>query len=268
MRHVRGVDRAEGVVVSRANGRVAVRAAAVAVLCGSVLLAACGHDASAPVARGAASNESLAAAMHRLVSIDVADPPAPSSGEGVAGAMDLKGPHPSHTLRDPAQRAELDRQLAAARGAAAKYPTLATATAAGYVVTPFKEEGVGVHAVDWGLVRAFDPARPAMLLYDGTTPKSRLLALSYYIVSPPDRQPAGFVGPDDHWHNHIDICIRAGQLLPTTHLPAACAAQHGTYLSGRNLWMLHAWVVKGEPNPWGLFATYNPRLDDGRGESH
>jgi hypothetical protein len=246
-----------------------VRAAgALALLCGAVVLAACGRGSDAPAARGPASNETVAAAMTRLVSIDVADPPVPSTGEGVAGAMDLKGPHPSHELRDPAQRAALDKQLDAARAAAAKYPTLATATAAGYVVTPFKEEGVGVHAVDWGLVKAFDPARPAMLLYDGTTPTARLLALSYYIVSPPDRQPAGFVGPDDHWHNHIDICIRAGQLLPTTHRPDACAQLHGTYLSGRNLWMLHVWIVKGETNPWGLFATYNPRLDDGQGESH
>jgi hypothetical protein len=269
MRHVRRADRAERVPVSRPSWAAAVRVAvALAVLCGSVLAAGCSSGSGAPAAQGPASSETLAAAMTRLVSIDVDDPPAPSTGEGVAGAMDLKGPHPSHALSDPQQRAALEQQFAAARSAAAKYPTLATATAAGYVVTPFKEEGVGVHAVDWGLVKAFDPARPAMLLYDGTTPKARLLALSYYIVSAPSRQPAGFVGSDDHWHNHIDICIRAGELLPTTHRPDACAALHGTYLSGRNLWMLHLWIVKGEPNPWGLFATYNPRLDDGTGESH
>ena len=260
--------------MSRVRRRAAVRAlAALVVVCSAVMVAGCGPgaDASAPAGpapAGPASNETLAAAMQRLVASDVRDPPAPSAGEGVAGAMDLKGPHPSHPLRDPRQRAELEQQLAAARAAAARYPTLADATAAGYIVTPLKEEGVGVHAVNWGLVKAFDPGRPAMLLYDGTVPTSRLVALSYYIQSPPNRQPSGFAGADDHWHNHIDICIRAGRLLPTTHRPDACAALQGTYLSGRNLWMLHAWIVKGEPNPWGIFATYNPRLDDGTGESH
>lgn len=28
----------------------------------------------------------------------------------------------------------------------------------------------------------------------------------------------------------------------------------------RNRWMLHAWVVRGQKNPWGLFANGDPAL--------
>lgn len=177
--------------------------------------------------------------------------------------MDMRGPHPMSPITDPAVQQVYDSQISSAKSATLPYPTLADAEAAGYVTTPLVEAGVGVHAVNWGLVGGFDPARPAMLLYEGIEPTSRLLALSYYIVSDPDRQPEGFAGPNDHWHNHIDICIAAGALLPTTHLPSDCADRGGVYLTGRNLWMLHAWVVDGVVNPWGVFATYNPDFEDG-----
>ena len=180
------------------------------------------------------------------------------------GDMDLKGPHQTHPITDRTLRAEYQRQLAAARQVPARFPTLRDAVGAGYVVTPLLEPGVGVHAVNWSLVGPFDPGRPAMLLYDGTDPSARLVALSYYIESATTQQPAGFPGANDHWHNHIDICIADGKLLQTVHQPDVCRAQDGTYLTGRNLWMLHAWVVPGHHNPWGVFATYNPRQ---RGEA-
>jgi len=202
--------------------------------------------------------------MEFLVSQDLAVKPPPATGEGAApGDMDERGPHPWRPISDPVLKARFDREMAGAEAAARRYPTLETAIRAGYVLTPLVEPGVGVHAVNWGLVGAFDPARPAMLLFESTLPTAPLIALSYYIISPPDEQPAGFAGDNDHWHNHIDICIKDGVLLPTTHLPADCSARGGTYLTGRNLWMLHAWVVAGVENPWGVFATYNPRLHGG-----
>ena len=39
--------------------------------------------------------------------------------------------------------------------------------------------------------------------------------------------------------------------------PSDCA---GTYLAGGDLWMLHAWVVRGYDNRDGRFATFNPKL--------
>jgi hypothetical protein len=39
--------------------------------------------------------------------------------------------------------------------------------------------------------------------------------------------------------------------------PADCA---GEWIDGRDLWMLHAWVVPGYENPEGIFAPTNPKL--------
>ncbi len=249
---------------ARANALVVVIVATVMV----IVLAACGASdptsahPSAPAGTDTGAKPDATAALARLRLDDVSDPPPASTQESAMGDMDIKGPHPAHRIADPALRARYDRQLTLARRAAARFPRLKDALAAGYIVTPFREAGVGVHAVNWSLVGAFDAARPAMLLFDGLDPSARLLALSYYIESAPDRQPQGFAGSNDHWHNHVDICIADGKLLATVHQPDACANQHGTYLTGRNLWMLHAWVVAGQTNPWGVFATYNPRVDD------
>jgi hypothetical protein len=229
-----------------------------------VATGACGSDGpdhTAPPVRPS-THESVAQALARLRHDDVRDAPPPSETESAMGDMDMKGPHPEHRIRDAAERARRDHQLAAARRVASQYPHLRDAVAAGYVVTPFREPGVGVHAVNWSLVGQFAPARPAMLLYDGLEPDATLVALSYYIQSAAGRQPDGFAGPDDHWHNHVDICIAGGKLLATVHQPRECSANAGVYLTGRNLWMLHAWVVPGHHNRWGVFATYNPDLDD------
>lgn len=224
--------------------------------------------ATTTTAPPAPANEDLAAAMRRLVSLDLTDKPPAATGEGAEGGMDMKGPHPSRPLANKALQVLYDGQIAEASAVAVRYPTLADAEANGYIITPLVEPGVGVHAVNWGLVGGFDPQRPAMLLYESLDPSSRIIALSYYILGEPDRQPEGFAGDNDHWHNHIDICIQAGTLLPTTHDPDECAASQGTYLTGRNLWMLHAWVVEGVTNPWGAFATYNPNFDADGGDDH
>jgi hypothetical protein len=245
--------------------RVAVPAVTMLLLttgCGS---GSGGTARTAPADR--ATRASAAEALARLHRDDVPDAPAPSTSESAMGDMDRKGPHPEHPIADARVRARHDRQLAAARRVVSEYPTLRDATAAGYIVTPFREPGVGVHAVNWSRVGSFAPDRPAMLLYESLASDAPLVGISYYIQSPADRQPVGFAGPDDHWHNHIDICIADGKLLATVHRPAECAAKSGVYLTGRNLWMLHTWVVPGHANPWGVFATYNPNLDDRPGAS-
>ena len=68
--------------------------------------------------------------------------------------------------------------------------------------------GVGVHWVDWTLIDApFDPARPAMLLFDERAGATELVGFSYWVRTP---TPDGFAGSNDVWHQHTNLCIVNG----------------------------------------------------------
>jgi hypothetical protein len=142
---------------------------------------------------------------------------------------------------------------ASAQAAAARFPTIAAAEAAGYVLSSVTAPGVGVHYVNWELIaQPFDPTQPSMLLFSG----EHLVGFSYWVESP--TEPAGFAGPNDHWHTHHGLCVVNGWVEREE---VASAAQcPGTLLEGSNLWMLHAWVVPGYENRWGHFALTNPKL--------
>ncbi len=121
-------------------------------------------------------------------------------------------------------------------------------------------QGVGTHWINWTLVgQPFDPARPSMLLFAPRVGGNRLVGLSYWSRSP--TEPAAFAGDNDHWHRHFGLCFDERGLLEREQVPDAsqCA---GTWLNGSDLWMLHAWVVPGQPNVWGVFAPQNPVLCD------
>jgi hypothetical protein len=140
-------------------------------------------------------------------------------------------------------------QAAAATG----FATIAAAEAAGYVLSSVPAPGVGVHYVDWELIaQPFDPARPSMLLFSS----GHLVGFSYWVESP--TEPAGFAGPNDHWHTHHGLCVVNGW-VEREDVPTAAECP-GTLLEGSNLWMLHAWVVPAYKNRWGQFALTNPAL--------
>jgi hypothetical protein len=197
-----------------------------------------------------------------------------------------------------ATRAAFDTQLDDAKGAAGHYASAQTAQRGGYVLTSFFIAGFGTHWINWKYVnRPFDPAHPAMLLYDGDGTNARLVALSYYVRS--DRgPPSGFAGANDLWHRHFGTCYAGGfligeQILTSDTCAKRCMARAtgavtapvGTQteivpmqrflashpepedlppychlVPGNNLWMLHVWVVPGHSNPAGMFTTRNQKL--------
>jgi hypothetical protein len=112
--------------------------------------------------------------------------------------------------------------------------------------------------VKWSLVEEpFDPARPAMLLTDGDGPRAPVVGLSYFVRDP--AAPSAFAGAP--WHQHAGLCIVRGRLVAESVLRRSdCAGGRGQLLNGRDLWMLHAWVVPARDNPWGTFAPINPAL--------
>ena len=156
-----------------------------------------------------------------------------------------------------ADAALFDSQWLAAQQAIPHLDTLAKATALGYVRAAAPAGGIGTHWVLWSqIAKPFDPAKPSMLLFDERRDPAVLVGYSYALQSP--TRPEGFAGPNDHWHQHIGLCVDNGWVVrEQTSGPDAC---NGTYIAGGDFWMLHAWVVPRWPNRKGQFAPFNPNL--------
>ena len=172
------------------------------------------------------------------------------------GAMDMSGGPETTIVLDPADQATFDEQWAAADAAVAGLDTAEEATAAGYTRAAVQQSGIGTHWVNWQLIdRPFDPAHPAMLLFDERGAQPELVGFSYWIHAP---EPDGFAGTNDVWHQHTNLCIVNGWV--DREMAATAQDCAGSFLAGADLWMLHAWVVPGHENTWGPFAVTNPTL--------
>jgi hypothetical protein len=173
---------------------------------------------------------------------------------------------------DPATRAQLSADLVAARSVAMQYPTVASALAAGMIQAGKFAPQVGAHYISYPNVSreirpdgSVDPRYPGGFIYDGNSPTSRIVGLMY--ISLTDNPPAGFPGPNDHWHRHSNLCIqygRAGKIAvpfaPDRDVTRAqCKTVHGDFMQ-KTVWMVHAWVVPGWESPKGVFAHDDPDL--------
>lgn len=163
-----------------------------------------------------------------------------------------------------ATRAALAAQLVAARDAALKYPTVADATKAGFILAGKFSPQTGAHYMDLGAVAKFDPARPGSYIYDGISPTSKIAGLMYLGTN--TNPPEGFAGPNDHWHRHTNTCVIFGG--PQIKVPfaadssvtkAQCDGVKGTFMK-QTIWMVHAWVVPGWDNREGVFAHNHQML--------
>lgn len=180
----------------------------------------------------------------------------------------------SNNALDPVTQAELDRQLAITREVAATYPTVADAEAAGYRKAGPYSPGLGSHYTKGtiaelnpdGVVDDGDLRHPLSIIYDGNEPDSPVAGFMYYSFSP--TEPAGFVGGNDTWHTHSNVCIKPmpdgsvdsplGADLPITQ--EQCAEVGGLLLPATQ-WMVHVWSVPGYDNvKGGVFAEVNPAL--------
>jgi hypothetical protein len=173
---------------------------------------------------------------------------------------------------DAATRATLAAQLTEARAVALQYPTVADAAGAGMILAGGFAPGSGAHYISFrGAARGIngdgsvDVAHPGSFIYDGTSPTSRIVGLMYISLAtgPP---PAGFAGPNDHWHRHANVCViygRGGIQVPYPAdrdvTPAQCRAVGGQFMR-QTVWMVHAWVVPGWESPLGVFSHDNPNV--------
>jgi hypothetical protein len=181
----------------------------------------------------------------------------------------------------PAQRQQLAGELVVARATAMRFPTVADATKAGYILAGKFTPGAGAHYISLsgsaasylGKTTVIDPAHPLALIYGGTAPTSRVVGLmygSFNVASP----PAGFAGPNDHWHRHSNVCVVFGKGQITIPFPpdsdvkkSECDAYKGDFMR-ETLWMVHTWVVPGWESPQGVFSHANIDLHCGDGTDH
>jgi hypothetical protein len=231
-----------------------------------LLFAACGSGA-----KSAAPKTSTTSSKPTTIVAAAATPVTDLNGHQIVGvkAQDIR----AETLPDKPLSLTMHKllalQLVEARNAAMRYPTVADATAAGYhLVGGGFGPGSGAHYIG-GFSLNFDPSNPQALIYDGISPTSPVVGVMYYSMGA--NAPAGFAGPNDHWHRHSGVCIgKGGAVLfpPDSDVtPADCARAHGGYM-GVTGWMVHAWVVPGWESPAGVFSHENPDLPCADGTFH
>ena len=178
---------------------------------------------------------------------------------------------PAYKLDANSQRS-LDAQIAITRAVARRYPTVADAEAAGYRRAGPYSPGLGAHYVlpsaeslnvD-GQLDAADIGHPLSIQYDGTKPSSRVAGFMFYSMS--KVEPEGFVGRNDVWHVHTNLCLRQGPNGIEAPFGADKAATKkqcdavGGAITKQTQWMVHVWSVPGYSNPDGVFGEENPHL--------
>ncbi len=179
-----------------------------------------------------------------------------------APVTEIPGRDHQHATADPtpagsAAPTTLAGQLALARRVAARWPTAADAVADGWRLAAPYSSHVGAHYLNFDDVDGdFDVAHPEMLLYGGDAPNSPIVGLTYYVLH---REPAGFAGSRDRWHQHLDVCIGPGGPLVGADAVGICATSN-KWPVGKWAWMLHAWVVPDRASPRGVFSAENPVL--------
>jgi hypothetical protein len=175
---------------------------------------------------------------------------------------------------DPRTQELLDAQLAQLEPFIEKYPTVADAEAAGYTRQGPYSPALGAHysertgSVNLGTTMTDEALQHPMLIYDGVTPDSKLSGFMYNIFSTDtENPPEGFVGPNDAWHYHTNVCITFSP-DGTTNAPLGADTsatqelcdQYGGTLIANTGYMAHVWPVPGYESDEGMFSNLNSKL--------
>jgi len=170
---------------------------------------------------------------------------------------------------DAHDQAILTTQLSEALQAAERYPTVASAKAAGMILAGGMAPGVGAH---YQLISAetfkginsdgsVNPEYPASWIYASTADNAPVVGVMYESLN--QNAPSGFIGPNDHWHRHSNVCVQfnSGKIgvpfaADQNVTPQECADVHGDFMK-KTVWMVHAWVVPGWESPQGVFSHDN-----------
>ena len=255
----------------QSHDRVSLRFAAFAIGTIAVVLGALMLTPTYTSAHEAAGHgHSETTALDGTTPCELSGPPAsPGQVAMDAEGHSHRGPSPQVVLTQ-AEREQLIAQQELARTVVAKYPTVADAEAGGYRKSTEFVPCIGAHYTNPRLTFGFNPARPSELLFDGTSPNSKIVGLSYLVFSL-GGAPDGFAGGNDIWHQHNSnggLCQKGGLVIGGEAMSAEdCAALGGRKVALDNVWMLHDWIVPGWECSWGVFAGECPELGGRTGGS-
>ena len=263
------------------RGRLARRLPYALIVLALALGYAVGHDTNNPVPRVTAQpNLVTPEQINQALSV--------TSGHAVGNdrgySLLENGVQHTHGFDLPmtqADRLALARQMALARQTTMKYPTLADAEKAGARRAGPFSPGLGTHMImyaDYAYAAGAGPMTDAQIehplawIYDGTKPTSPVVGLFYTAAV---ENPGGFVGPNDVWHKHKNVCLTqaAGGGIDAPlgadrdATTAQCDAVGGHLLAASGP-LLHVWAVPGYEDSQGVYAHLNPSITCQDGTYH
>jgi hypothetical protein len=225
---------------------------------------------SAPVAQAPSAPQSFASASAALALKTTVAVPGQNSKQFkriLAGNTSEQSELKPYVPLGAADQAVLNHQLTQALFAAERFPTVASAKAAGMILAGGMAPGVGAHYQLIGggdltsLDGQFDPSQPASWIYASTADNAPVVGVMYESLTA--QPPSGFIGPNDHWHRHSNVCIQLGNgqiavpfAADQSVTPQECSDVHGIFMK-KTVWMVHAWVVPGWESPQGVFSHDN-----------
>ncbi len=226
-----------------------------------------GSGGGGTAASGSGTGALSPAALALKNSVPVPGQNSPQFQQILAGNDTEKAELKPYVPLDAAEQTVLTQQLSDALQAAERFPTVASAKAAGMILAGGMAPGVGAHYQTIGIqdVTAldgqFNPSQPASWIYASTADNAPVVGVMYESLTA--QPPSGFIGPNDHWHRHSNVCVKfnAGEIAvpfaaDQNVTPQECADVHGIFMK-KTVWMVHAWVVPGWESPQGVFSHDN-----------
>lgn len=243
---------------------VAVVAATIGGLFGTTIAAT-----APPAKSGGGSGVNASTALAEATTVKVPGENSKTFASTLAGNTTEKAENAKWVPLDPNDQAILSQQLSEAEQAAMEFPTVASAKAAGMILAGGMAPGVGAHyqEINGNLFKGINPdgsinaAFPASWIYASTANNAPVVGIMYEAFG--SSPPSGFIGPNDHWHRHANVCVQftGGKIaVPFAAdqdvTPQECADVHGQFMQ-KTVWMVHAWVVPGWESPQGVFSHDN-----------
>ena len=242
---------------------VAVVAATIGGLFGTTIAA------TAPPAKSSGAGVNASTALAEATTVKVPGENSKTFASTLAGNTTEKAENAKWVPLNPQDQALLTQQLSEAEQAALRFPTVASAKAAGMILAGGMAPGVGAHyqLINGDLFKGINPDGsvnaefPASWIYASTADNAPVVGIMYEAFGA--TPPSGFVGPNDHWHRHSNVCVQftGGKIaVPFAAdqdvTPQECADVHGQFMQ-KTVWMVHAWVVPGWESPQGVFSHDN-----------
>jgi hypothetical protein len=219
--------------------------------------------------KAATSGGNASAALAEATTVKVPGENSKTFASTLAGNTSEQSENAKWVPLDATDQAALTAQLAQSYQAAMRYPTVASAKAAHMILAGGMAPGVGAHyqEINGDLFKGINAdgtvnaLYPASWIYASTADNAPVVGIMYESFA--QSAPTGFVGPNDHWHRHSDVCVKttANEIqVPFAAdqdvTPQECADVQGTFMK-KTIWMVHAWVVPGWESPQGVFSHDN-----------